>query len=157
MSQATAMRTAIMHTLILMLRILITGSRKIMKKYNKSKNFKTCSFRLSQRVLTVRFATSLISPSQAMTNLLAEVGLDAITDFDALVEQSRLQWREVLSRVAVTPIRPLEMGYSAVEADSLLRIFYSSLYRASIFPRQLTEYDAGKEELKHLNVFCNES
>ena len=43
----------------------------------------------------------------------------------------------------LAPIRPAEMGYSVVEAESIRRIFYSSLYRASIFPRQLTEYDSG--------------
>ena len=48
---------------------------------------------------------------------------------------------------SAAPIRPAEMGYSVVEAESIHRIFYSSLYRASIFPRQLTEYDAGQVAL----------
>mmetsp|Transcript_34020 Transcript_34020/g.46704 ORF Transcript_34020/g.46704 Transcript_34020/m.46704 type:complete len:129 (+) Transcript_34020:526-912(+) len=39
------------------------------------------------------------------------------------------------------PIRH-EMGYTIAEAASIRRVFYSSMYRASIFPRQLTEYDA---------------
>lgn len=52
------------------------------------------------RVLTVRFATSLISESQAMTNLLAEVSAEK-KSFDTLVEDSRLEWRKTLSRVLI--------------------------------------------------------
>jgi len=95
----------------------------------------------NHRILTVRFATSFISAAQAMVNLQSEVALETIT-FDSLVEESRLQWREVLGRVKVHPIRHEEMGYTIAEAASIRRVFYSSMYRASIFPRQLTEYDA---------------
>jgi len=38
------------------------------------------------------------------------------------------------------PIRH-EMGYTIAEAASIRCVFYSSMYRASIFPRQLTEHD----------------
>ena len=59
-----------------------------------------CMYVLYVRVLTVRFATSLISESQAMTNLLSEVSAEK-KSFDTLVEDSRLQWRETLSRILI--------------------------------------------------------
>jgi putative alpha-1,2-mannosidase len=77
-----------------------------------------------------------------MTNLLSEVGVKS-TSFDKLVEDAKMQWRETLSRVKISALRHEAMGYSRLEADSIHRIFYSSMYRASLFPRQLIEYDQG--------------
>ena len=60
----------------------------------------TYSYSHESRFFTVRFATSLISESQAMTNLLAEVSAEK-KSFDTLVEDSRMEWRKTLSRVLI--------------------------------------------------------
>lgn len=70
-----------------------------------------------------RVASSFISTEQAMTNL-KELGDDT---FDSLVEQGRARWNSVLGRIDADG-----------EIDEL-RIFYSCLYRALLFPRKLYE------------------
>ncbi len=77
--------------------------------------------------LHVRVASSFISFEQAELNL-RELGNDG---FDALKEQGRQRWNEVLGRVQV-------------ESDNIdrLRTFYSCLYRSLLFPRMLHEFDA---------------
>jgi len=87
-------------------------------------------------LLTIRFATSLISLDQALENLKREV-----TDmtFEALKTDAKQEWNEVLNRIAIR--KPAE-GYTPCEMEELYTIFYTSLYRASIFPRQLTEINA---------------
>ena len=70
-----------------------------------------------------RVASSFISTEQAMTNL-KELGDDP---FDSLVEQGRARWNSVLGRIDADG-----------EIDEL-RIFYSCLYRALLFPRKLYE------------------
>jgi predicted alpha-1,2-mannosidase len=84
--------------------------------------------------ITVRFATSFISHEQALRNLQLEVHTDKT--FQDLVVEAQNEWRAVLSRAAVTE---LGSSYSAAEAKDLYTVFYSSLYRASVFPRQLSE------------------
>ncbi len=83
--------------------------------------------------ITVRFATSFISAEQALRNLKLEVQDKSFAD---LLAEAQTEWRSVLSRATVTE---LGAGYSAAEARDLYTIFYSSLYRASVFPRQISE------------------
>lgn len=86
------------------------------------------------QVLTVRIATSFISQEQALVNLQRELPADL--DFDSVVRDAKQEWHNVLSRIQVGPPGA---GYSEKEEEDMYTIFYSSLYRASLFPRPLTE------------------
>jgi predicted alpha-1,2-mannosidase len=92
-------------------------------------------------VITIRFATSLISLDQAIVNLETEV---FGRSFIEVMEESREEWNNLLSRVAVQDIND---DYSEAEKRNLLSIFYTSLYRASLFPRQLSEYSSSGDEM----------
>jgi putative alpha-1,2-mannosidase len=85
--------------------------------------------------LVIRVATSLISPAQAVANHAAEV---AGVDFDDAVLAAKSAWHVEASRVAVTDVG---CGYTDEEAVDLLTIFYSSLFRAAKYPRQMWETD----------------
>lgn len=86
--------------------------------------------------LTIRFATSFISIDQALQTLQYEVFKPS---FSTLYQEAKTEWHNVLSRVLIK--RPAA-GYSPCEMEELYTIFYSSLYRASLFPRQLSEVTA---------------
>lgn len=88
----------------------------------------------SQHVL-LRIGTSFISSSQALLNMQKEV--EALT-FEEVTANSKEEWRLTLSRVNIEDI---DSSYSQDEKAGLLTTFYSSLYRASLFPRQLSEED----------------
>lgn len=77
--------------------------------------------------IAARAASSFISPEQAMTNLKETEG----KSFDGLVEEGCRAWNDVLGRIAV-------------EDDDIdhKRIFYSCLYRSTLFPRKFYEIDA---------------
>ena len=70
--------------------------------------------------LTVRTASSFISPAQALVNFSREVG-----------EEARKQWNSYLGRIEA------EGG-----SEEQLRTFYSCLYRTLLFPREFYEFDA---------------
>lgn len=77
-------------------------------------------------VVTARVASSFISFEQAERNL-KEV---ADRDFDAVKQEGKDRWNEVLGRIEVE------------DADlDRVRTFYSALYRSTLFPRDFTEYD----------------
>jgi predicted alpha-1,2-mannosidase len=101
--------------------------------------------------ITVRFATSFISQDQALTNLLAEVSSER--SFGSLVEGAKNAWSKVLSRVKITSIGGESVAsvahaesksqvaeYTPDEARDMLTTFYSAMYRASLFPRSISEY-----------------
>lgn len=95
---------------------------------------------LTQKI-TLRIATSFISSDQALTNLKNEV--PKTIGFEEVLESTKGLWNSVLSRVSVDEIHS---SYTQSDQLDLYKTFYSSLYRASLFPRQLTEYDNdGKE------------
>jgi putative alpha-1,2-mannosidase len=94
------------------------------------------------RVLTLRIATSFISTDQALVNLNSEVPTDL--SFDSIMESSRDEWNGVLGR---TTVEALHSSYTSTQATDILTTFYSSLYRASLFPRQLSEYTSTGEEV----------
>ena len=93
-------------------------------------------------LITLRVGTSLISPEQAMTSLQNEVGTDK--SFESIVAASKAQWNAQLSKIEVAELGP---GYTPSEGEGQKTTFYSALYRASIFPRQLTEIDATGQEV----------
>lgn len=88
------------------------------------------------QVLTLRVATSLISQAQATVNLAAEIGESS---FDEIMVASKAEWRATLSRANVVDVGS---AYPAQAANDYLTIFYSSLWRATQFPRKLYEVAA---------------
>jgi predicted alpha-1,2-mannosidase len=91
-------------------------------------------------VLTLRIATSLISPAQALAAHGAEV---AAVSFDGALAAAKAQWHALATRITVGDIGA---GRSPQEAQDLMTIFYSSLYRASRFPRALYEDDYANDK-----------
>ena len=79
-------------------------------------------------VVLARVATSFISPEQAQLNFDREVGR---LSFDEVQRQAAREWEELLGRVAV------KGGTEAAK-----EVFYSCLYRGSLFPRTFHETDA---------------
>ena len=90
----------------------------------------------SQYVI-IRIGTSFISADQALLNMEREVG--SPHSFEDIASDSKKEWRATLSRVNVGGI---DASYSNQEKENLLTTFYSTLYRASLFPRQLSEVNA---------------
>merc|ERR1719498_2388074 len=86
-------------------------------------------------VLTVRIATSLVSQEQAQANHAAEVQGKT---FDAVSTSAKAIWNELLSRVDIADVGP---GYTKQQEKDILTGFYSSVYRASKYPRKLFEID----------------
>jgi len=93
-------------------------------------------------LITVRLGTSLISADQALVNLKQEVGPDNTT-FDSVKTDGEDDWMKIMSKVKVESVGN---GYTQQQTDDLLTTFYSTMYRASLFPRDLSEIDStGKE------------
>lgn len=90
----------------------------------------------NQHIL-MRMGTSFISAEQALINMQREVG--SPLTFEEVAAESKEEWRSTLSRVDVNEI---DASYSSQEQTDLLTTFYSTLYRASLFPRQLSEVNA---------------
>jgi len=86
--------------------------------------------------ITLRIATSLISPGQAFVAHGAEV---AGQSFEAVKATAKAAWNSVLSRVNVTDVGS---GYTPAQEQDALTVFYSCMYRASRYPRKLWEVDA---------------
>jgi predicted alpha-1,2-mannosidase len=84
---------------------------------------------------TLRFATSFISAEQALLNLQMEV--DVNKQFNDVKLEAKNEWNKVLSRAVLSELD--EDNYTPSEANDLYTTFYSAMYRASLFPRQLGE------------------
>jgi predicted alpha-1,2-mannosidase len=82
----------------------------------------------SGQTVHIRIGTSFISAEQARLNLRAEIGDNS---FEALSSMGAERWEAQLGRARVA-------GENTVQS----RIFYSALYRASLFPRIWHEVDA---------------
>ena len=78
--------------------------------------------------ITLRAATSFISPAQALLNLEAEL---AAKPFEQVKLEAAAAWSQALARVRI---------HGATETQR--RTFYSCLYRALLFPRIWHERDA---------------
>ncbi len=78
--------------------------------------------------LTIRTASSFISPEQAQINFVREVQDKTLAQ---VKNDARRQWNTYLGRVEAD-------GGS----DEQLRTFYSCLYRTLLFPREFFEYNA---------------
>jgi len=88
--------------------------------------------------ITVRVASSFISPEQAMLNLTRET---SGKDFETVKKEAKEAWNRQLERVNV------EGG----TADQQ-RTFYSCLYRMLLFPRQFFEVN-NKNEIVHYSPY----
>jgi predicted alpha-1,2-mannosidase len=102
----------------------------------------------AHQVITVRFATSFISQEQAQTNLNAEV--PTTKSFEDLRQEAKTAWNKVLSRTKVTSLGSATNQapeYSPSEAQDQYTTFYSALYRASLFPRSISETAADGTEV----------
>ena len=86
-------------------------------------------------VLVLRAATSLISAQQALAAHTAEV---AALSFDGAMALNKAAWHAIGAKLTVTDAGA---GRTDAETSDLLTTFYSSLYRASKFPRSLWEVD----------------
>lgn len=82
----------------------------------------------------VKVASSFVSHEQALLNL-KEVKQKS---FDETVKEGRDEWNEVLGRVQIEDDRP-----------ALLRTFYSCLYRATLFPRDISEINAQGQRIHY--------
>lgn len=82
----------------------------------------------SNEPVVMQIGTSFISTEQALQNLQSEVGTRS---FDAIRTQGQQVWNENLGRI--------EVDGGTTEQR---RTFYSSLYRAHLFPRMFHETDA---------------
>jgi predicted alpha-1,2-mannosidase len=91
--------------------------------------------------ITVKVASSFISPDQAMLNLTRETGNK---DFEMVKKEGREAWNSQLKRIEV------EGG----TADQQ-RTFYSCLYRMILFPRQFFEINV-KNEIIHYSPYNGE-
>ena len=91
--------------------------------------------------VTVRVASSFISPEQAMLNLKREIG---DRDFETVKKEGKEAWNTQLSRIEI------EGGTSDQQ-----RTFYSCLYRIILFPRQFAEINE-KNEIVHYSPYNGE-
>lgn len=83
-------------------------------------------------------ATSYISTEQAELSLQQEVGSKSFSEVQA---EGKAEWNEHLSKVQVEA------------RDSIqLRVFYTNMWKAMLFPRYLTEIDASGDEV-HLSPY----
>lgn len=78
--------------------------------------------------VTLRIASSFISPEQARLNLEREIG---IADYATVALRARQQWNKELGRIDIED--------SNLDA---IRTFYSCLYRVLLFPRMFYEINA---------------
>jgi predicted alpha-1,2-mannosidase len=84
-------------------------------------------------VVGCKVASSFISPEQAARNLEQEIGN---ADFETVRKRAEMRWNEMLGRVRV-------------EGGSLdqQRTFYSTFYRAILFPHKFYELNAEKKPI----------
>jgi len=90
-----------------------------------------CCFVATSEQVEVRIGTSFISMAQAQRALGAEV---SNYSFASLADDGKALWRRELRRVEV-----LDSGPPTAASFRRLEIFYTSLYRALLFPRRLDE------------------
>eukprot|EP01069_Polyplicarium_translucidae_P010115 Polyplicarium_translucidae@DN3362_c0_g1_i3.p1 len=82
--------------------------------------------------VNIRVGISLVSYELAKLRLGDQIPDDK--DFDALRDEHKTKWETHLGAIKID-----DSGFTGQQEDDLLDVFYSSLYRASIFPRNLGE------------------
>lgn len=91
------------------------------------------AFGNEQEEVTITVATSFISQAQAVESLQREI---ASKSFDEVLAEAKAVWNRQLSVYDV----------ETVDATSL-KVFYTNLWKASLFPRFLTEVDSTGAEI----------
>lgn len=91
-----------------------------------------------------RIASSFIGYEQAEITLAREIG---DKPFDALCEEGRAAWNEVLGRFRVAD--------DGIDDLDNVRMFYTALYRMLLYPREFFEYDA-EGKIHHYSPFTGE-
>ncbi|MGY0626334.1 MAG: GH92 family glycosyl hydrolase, partial [Paraglaciecola chathamensis] len=81
--------------------------------------------------VSVKIASSFISPEQAQLNLDREIGQDT---FETTRQKAHEHWQRELARIEI-----------ADDDKDNLRTFYSALYRVLLFPRKFYEYNEAGE------------
>ncbi len=91
--------------------------------------------------VTVKVASSFISPEQAQLNLNREIGEDT---FETSKEKAKQAWETELKKIEV-------------EGDNIehIKTFYSCLYRVLLFPRSFYELDA-ENNIVHYSPYNGE-
>lgn len=93
------------------------------------------SFALSVNEINVRIATSFISETQARLNLEREIPKKS--SYEEVREGTHQLWNKLLSKTQL-----LDPGnVTVIEGLNSLVTWYSNIYRTSIYPRMLFEYD----------------
>ncbi|WPP53636.1 GH92 family glycosyl hydrolase [Catalinimonas niigatensis] len=92
-------------------------------------------------VVTVKVASSFISPEQAELNLSREIGE---ADFETIFNRAEETWNQELSRIEVE-------GGTTEQKET----FYSCLYRLLLFPRKFYEFNA-QNEMVHYSPYNGE-
>jgi len=97
--------------------------------------------------VTLRVASSFISIEQAMLNLREVEG----KSFEALVAEGRQAWDDVLGRIQVEDLELTGKGAAGDPKGTVdnLRTFYSCLYRATLFPRDMSEINEKGERVHY--------
>jgi putative alpha-1,2-mannosidase len=74
----------------------------------------------------------------------------AHASFEDVLSAAQAAWRDVATSIAVVDAGA---AYAPADATALLTIFYSSLYRASKFPRAAWETEAGTGNTVHWSPY----
>jgi hypothetical protein len=147
--------------------IRAVGDDVIDKVEHVGRNTACFSYPKNQVVATVRLATSFIDQAQATTNFEREVSQSVHPTFESLKAEAREEWRSLMGRVDVKDPGGVVVGSSSSDVSSSggtdsqgtgnagesvgeheehserhLTVFYTGLYRALTFPRQIQEIDA---------------
>jgi predicted alpha-1,2-mannosidase len=88
--------------------------------------------------ITVKVASSFISPEQALLTLTRETG---DKDFETIKEEAKSTWNKQLGRIEIEGGTPDQQ-----------RTFYSCLYRMILFPRDFSELNE-KNEVVHYSPY----
>lgn len=85
-----------------------------------------CEFGPGDEPVCVRIGNSFISEAKAKDNLVCEAGKDF--DFDALKATAKAAWTKQLEKMRIEA------------SDKVKTIFYTAMYHAMLFPREIDEY-----------------
>ncbi|MBT29057.1 MAG: alpha-mannosidase [Thalassobius sp.] len=91
--------------------------------------------------VSMKIASSFVSPEQAELNLSREIGSDS---FETTLSKAKTAWETELNKIKVE-------GKNVKD----LEIFYSCLYRVLLFPRKFYEFDAN-EKVIHYSPYNGE-
>jgi len=97
----------------------------------------SCTFQFlnPKHAVTFYVGTSFISNKQAKNNLESEIGSKSVDD---VANEGKVVWNQLLKRVDVDALD-----------NTQLRVFYTNLWKANLFPRYLHEVDGNGKEVHY--------